>query len=102
LVTAIENLAPMAGRSNPWLLLADDGRRYIVKFTNNPYGPRILANEFLGTRLARECGLAVPEMAVVRVREGMPHPAGLHFGSRVHLNRSQTIAHDWLPEPAWS
>ena len=45
----------------------DDGHYYVVKFRNNPQHERVLANEFLATRLAERVGLPVPVAEVVEV-----------------------------------
>lgn len=47
----------------------DDGHYYVVKFLNNPQHLRVLANEFLATRLAEKAGLPVPITEVVEVGE---------------------------------
>ncbi len=76
----------------------DDGHYYVVKFRNNPQHVRVLANEFLATRLAEIVGLPVPAAEVVEVKpwlventaelsillsgREMKVEAGLQFGSR--------------------
>jgi hypothetical protein len=45
----------------------DDRHYYVVKFRNNPQHERVLANEFLATRLAERVGLPVPAAEVVEV-----------------------------------
>jgi hypothetical protein len=81
----------------------------VVKFQNNPQGPRILANEMLAGRLALALGLPVmepevvevsdwlvernPEMFLQRGPEWFPCAAGLQFGSRTatHANWCSTV-----------
>ena len=46
----------------------DDGEYYVVKFQNNPQHRRILANELLGTMLARRLGLPAAPVEVIEVR----------------------------------
>ena len=88
----------MRGGAQGQMMLGADSHIYVVKFQNNPQHPRVLANEWLGTRLARAAGLAVPETELVDVSswliENTPEleidlgrtrercRAGLQFGSR--------------------
>jgi hypothetical protein len=46
-----------------------DNHLCVVKFRNNPQHPRVLANEFLATRLAEWPGLPVPVTEVVELDE---------------------------------
>lgn len=80
----------------------DDGHYYVVKFRNNPQHERILANEFLATRLAEIVGLPVPAVEVIDVNPWLIEntaelsillsgaeiqvEAGLQFGSRYVVN----------------
>jgi hypothetical protein len=91
-----------------------DGGYYVVKFLDNPQHPRVLANEWLGARLAAELGLPVPETAVVKVPEKLiDHSddlvielgrsrkkvrAGMQFGSRYPGDPNETPAYDFLPD----
>ncbi|MGH9520696.1 MAG: HipA family kinase [Terriglobales bacterium] len=59
-VQAIEHVRPMRGGAQSHLMRASDGHFYVVKFLNNPQHPRVLANEWLGARLAHALGLPVP------------------------------------------
>ena len=67
------------GGSQSVLLMGDDGRNYITKFTGNPQGSNVLANEWIGTALARAVGLPVANSAMVQV-------------SKTFLERNQDIA----------
>ena len=51
-VSAVQHIRKMRGGSQAQLLRASDGHYYVTKFQNNPQHVRILANEFLGSRLA--------------------------------------------------
>lgn len=113
LVTAVEHIRSLPGASRPHLFRADDGNFYVVKFSNNPQGPRTLINEYLANRLAARIGLPVPMMAVVAVPEvlirnstalRMPFgdyslmcSAGIQFGSRLCGEPPQSILFDFLP-----
>lgn len=74
-----------------------DGRYYVVKFQENPQGSRTLANDLLGTLLARQLGLPTADGHVIDVSQSLIdltdemrksshgyHPClpGLSFGSR--------------------
>jgi hypothetical protein len=113
-VIAIQQIRRMRGGAQSHLMLASDGNLYVVKFCNNPQHVRVLANEFLATRLAAAIGLAVPPSEVIEVSEwliqhteeltielrggGQRCQAGLHFASRWvgGLMPGQTV--DYLPE----
>jgi hypothetical protein len=57
----------MRGGAQGQMMLGADGHVYVVKFQNNPQHTRVLANEWLGIRLAAAAGLTVPETEVVDV-----------------------------------
>src|SRR6266481_9096999 len=65
---AVQHVKRMRGGSQGHLMRCDDGHYYVVKFRNNPEHERVLANEFLATRLAERVGLPVPAAEVVEVR----------------------------------
>jgi len=91
----------------------DDGHYYVVKFRNNPQHERVLANEFLATRLAERVGLPVPVAEVVDVGEWLVQhtveltivlgeqqircEAGLQFGSRFVVSPVEGQVLDYLP-----
>lgn len=97
-VTATETLGPVRGSTRPLQVRADDGHVYIVKLASNPYGTRVLVNEFLAWRLAGELGLPTPQVALVEFPESQP---AVHFGSRLCRSRRDSVVHDWLPAAAW-
>jgi hypothetical protein len=105
----------MRGGAQSQLMLASDGRLWVVKFRNNPQHLRVLANEFIATRLAAAVGLTVPHCDLVDVSEwlianspdmhvALGHgrrercAAGLQFGSQFvgGLMPGQVV--DYLPE----
>lgn len=59
----------MRGGSQSHLIRASDNRYYIIKVQNNPQGVRVLANEMLGSSLARLLGLPVPSVAIIDLCE---------------------------------
>ena len=90
-----------------------DGQFYVVKFRNNPQHLRVLANEFLATRLAECTGLPVPATEVVEVGDWLVEhtpelniqlaestircQAGLQFGSRYVVSPLEGQVLDYLP-----
>ena len=65
---AVQHVKRMRGGAQSHLMRCDDGHYYVVKFRNNPQHERVLANEFLATRLAERVGLPVPAAEVVEVK----------------------------------
>ena len=114
-VQAVELIRPMRGGAQSHLMRAADGHYYVVKFVNNPQHRRVLANEWLGARLARGLGLPVPESAIIEVPpllvDGSPGlvmrmagrlapcATGLQFGSRLPTGDPHAPIYDYLPEP---
>lgn len=66
---AVEHVRRMSGASQSHLIRASDDRYYIIKVQNNPQGVRVLANEMLGTSLARLLGLPAPAVVTIDVCE---------------------------------
>jgi hypothetical protein len=97
-VLAVQQIRAMRGGAQSQLMLGSDENLWVVKFRNNPQHPRVLANEYLATRLAAAAGLTVPVCDVVEVTEWLIEntpelwirgaggrqrcSAGLQFGSR--------------------
>jgi hypothetical protein len=95
------------------MMRCDDGQFYVVKFLNNPQHLRVLANEFLATRLAELVGLPVPVTEVVEVEDWLvahtselsiqlagttiPCEPGLQFGSRCVVSPLEGHMFDYLP-----
>ncbi len=113
-VLAVQQIRAMRGGAQSQLMLGSDENLWVVKFQNNPQHTRVLANEYLATRLAASVGLTVPACDVIEVTDWLivntPEllmqvgggrercRAGLHFGSRFvgGLMPGQVV--DTLPE----
>jgi len=97
-VLAVQQIRRMQGGAQGHLMLGADGHAYVVKFQNNPQHKRVLANEFLASRLAVAAGLTAPAVDLVEVSEWLVQHTpelemdlgrsrvrcqpGLQFGSR--------------------
>ena len=114
-VQAVQAIRRMRGGAQSQLMLGADGNLWVVKFRNNPQGPRVLANELLATRLAAAAGLTVPASDTVEVSgwliENSPEmwvdvvrgerarcAEGLAFGSQFVGGLMPGQVLDYLPE----
>jgi hypothetical protein len=93
---------------------ASDGNYYITKFQCNPQHTRVLANEFIASRLGHYLGLPMPEVAVLYVSDWLientpelrfdvaglatPCRSGLQLGSRYVADPETDMVFDYLPE----
>jgi hypothetical protein len=93
---------------------ASDGHFYVVKFQNNPQHLRVLANEWLATRLAERVGLPVPATEIVTVDgwliekspemridlagRSVPCASGHQLGARYVCDPAEGQIFDYLPE----
>lgn len=80
-------LRPLNGGTQSHLIMAQDGSLWVVKFRNNPQDVRILANEYIATRIAAALGLSVPECAVIEVEERL---IARSPNLRIRLGQSKT------------
>ncbi len=113
-VLAVQHIRRMRGGAQGQLMLGADGLAYVVKFQNNPQHRRVLANEYLASKIAVAAGLTAPAVELIEVSswliENTPELemdlgrtrerccAGLQFGSRFvgGLMPGQVV--DYLPE----
>jgi hypothetical protein len=113
-IEAVQHVRRMRGGAQAHLMRAADGHFYVVKFQNNPQHLKVLANEFLATRIAEYVGLPVPAAQVIQVNDwlientpdlsfegpgrSLPCMAGLHFGARYVCDPFSGPVFDYLPE----
>jgi hypothetical protein len=114
MLQAVQQIRRMRGGSQSHLMRASDGQFYVTKFQNNPQGLRILANEFLGTKLGIALGLPMPEVAVIEVSDWLirnspdlrietgnspkPCSSGLQLGCKYAADPETHVIFDYLPE----
>ncbi len=115
-ITAVQAVRRMRGGAQSQLMLGADGNLWVVKFQNNPQHLRVLANEFIATRIAEAVGLTVPQSDVVEVSPWLianssemmmelgrghrePCASGLQFGSRFIGGATPGQVVDYLPAP---
>jgi hypothetical protein len=67
ILSAVQHIRKMRGKTQAHLLRASDGSLYVTKFSNNPLGIRVLASEFLAIKIGLSLGLPMPEVAVIEV-----------------------------------
>jgi hypothetical protein len=113
-IPAIQHIRKMRGGSQAHLLRASDNHFYVTKFRNNPQAFRILANEYLASKLGTFIGLPMPQVAIISVSDwlienspelkidlggyAVPCASGLQFGSRYVVDPTKTSVFDYLPE----
>jgi hypothetical protein len=89
-ITAVQHIRRMRGGAQAHLMRCSDDHFYVVKFRNNPQHLRVLANEFLATRLAEWAGLPVPATELVEVNDWLvDHTPELHIQREHDVTRCQ-------------
>jgi hypothetical protein len=66
-LSAVQHIRKMTGKTQAHLMRASDGNLYATKFSNNPLGIRVLASEFLATKIGLFLRLPMPEVAVIEI-----------------------------------
>ena len=112
--TAARFVRKLRGGSQAHLIQANDKNFYAVKSPGNPQGARVLVNEYLGSKVFQEMGIAsaastpvvvtqeflngTPEMDLVSKHERVPIQPGFHLGSRYEASPDTVAIYDFLPE----
>ncbi|MBP2652582.1 MAG: hypothetical protein H6Q73_151 [Firmicutes bacterium] len=95
MLTAVEYLRPVGfGATSPQLFRADDGKSYVVKLQNNRLGPRVLANELLGTRLGERLGLCFPPGGIIKLDDRLIRKSRIL--SNAHVSPGKHFACQYL------
>jgi hypothetical protein len=113
-IHAIQHVRKMRGGAQAHLLRASDNHFYVTKFQNNPQAVRVLANEYLATKLGQALGLPMPDVRIIEVSEWLIHnspelkidlgsgfvpcTSGLQLGSRYVADPLVATIFDYLPE----
>jgi hypothetical protein len=102
----------MRGASQAHLFAGSDGKYHVVKFANNPLGPRVLVNEAICSQVLLSLGITVPEVAYIRIPDAlasypevgiqrgnhMERPcSGLHFASALPCDPNRGSIYDFVP-----
>lgn len=59
------------GATMPIRCSLENGMTAVVKYMRNPYGQRVLINELVGTCIADELGLIIPEFGICNISESV-------------------------------
>ncbi len=114
-VNAVRLVRKMRGGAQSHLLECDDGRFWVVKFSNNPQHRRVLINEWMAAAILLQLEISTPEASIIWITSkflgGNPDVSlsshggrleveiGPHFGSLFPGDPSQIAVYDFLPEP---
>lgn len=111
-LSAVQPIRKLRGGSQAHLMRASDGHYYVTKFRNNPQHVRVLANEFLASRIGISLGLPIPEPQIIDVStelirsanlqiefvgHSIPCESGLHLGLRYVADPEQEAIFEYLP-----
>jgi hypothetical protein len=103
----------MRGQTRAQLIVAEDGQQYVVKYSSNPVGRRVLVNELISSLTLKNLGIRTPSNAFISVDEVVlehnpeigvvsdscirPPSVGLHFGSR-YVGSDSVRVYDFFPD----
>jgi hypothetical protein len=111
---AIQHIRKMRGGSQSHLMRASDNNYYVVKFTNNPQHSRVLANEFIASRLGQLFSLPIPHAFTIDVDDwlientpelrfesagmSIPVSCGAQLALKYVADPTESNVFDYLPE----
>jgi hypothetical protein len=98
---AVEYVRPLSGLTQAHLLKGSDGTLYVTKFQNNPFKSRILAGEYLATRLGSWLGLPMPKVYVIDVPESLVNESLLRIDNGNRFTRcasGRQLALRYIPD----
>jgi hypothetical protein len=111
---AVQQIRRMRGGAQSQLMRASDAGFYVVKFRDNPQHVRVLANEFLASRLGQCLGLPMPDVQSIEICDWLIQhtpelrietagqsrlvSSGLHLASRFATDLESGQIFDYLPE----
>lgn len=115
---AVQHIRKLRGGSQAHLMRASDNHYYVTKFQNNPQHIRVLASEYLGTKIGILLGLPMPEVRIIDVSDwlisntpelrienaglSIACATGLQLGVRYAADPEQDHIFDYLPESVLS
>jgi hypothetical protein len=100
-LSAVQYIRKMRGQTQAHLMRASDDNLYVTKFQNNPDKSRVLAGEFLATRLGLWLGLPMPQVEVIEVPEWLVNHALLRIEDGARLTRcasGRQLAFRYMPD----
>lgn len=68
-ITPTTFIKSLKGKSLPQLIRFSDGNDYVIKFSGNPQGMKILINEYIASQLAAILSLSTPSYSLVHISE---------------------------------
>lgn len=98
---AVQNIRTLNGGTQAHLMRASDGQLYAVKFQNNPQSARVLASEFLATRIGMWLGLPMAQVEVIEVSDWLVNHDLLRIETDDRLTRcasGRQLAFRHLPQ----
>jgi hypothetical protein len=112
-VKAMRFIRRMRGQTRAQLIVAEDGQQYVVKYSHNPMGRRVLVNELISSLTLKTLGIRSPKIAFVSFDENVfehnpeigvaskgriiPPPEGVHFGCH-YAGSGVNPIYDFLPD----